>query len=63
MGPKTLPIRLDGFIKIYDGTKYLTYFGSENYHAIYNRIRHLIRLKSSITYIFAHSFAKIKVDS
>ena len=52
----------DGFIRIYDGTRYLTLFGSEKY-AIYNRIRYLISLKSGITYISSHYFAKIKVDS
>ena len=35
----------------------------EKYNAIYNRNRYLISLKSSITYIFFHYFAKIKVDS
>ena len=39
------------------------FFGTENYDAISCRIRYLIRLKSSITYIFSHYFAKIKVDS
>ena len=31
--------------------------------AIYDAIRYLINLKSSVTYIFSHYFAKIKVDS
>ena len=63
---KPLRIRLDkidGFIRIYDRTRYLTLFGSEKYGAIYDRIRYLISLKSGITYIFSHYFAKIKVDS
>ena len=30
---------------------------------LYDRIRYLISLKSGITYIFCHYFAKIKVDS
>ena len=38
-------------------------FGSEKYDAIYDRIRCLIKLKSGITYIFSHYFAKIKIDS
>ena len=62
--PKPLHIRLDqidGFIRIYNGTTYLTLFGSEEYEAIYNRIRDLISQKSGITYIFSHYFAKIKV--
>ena len=64
--PKPYSIRfdkIDGFIKTYDGTRYLTLFGSEKYETIYNRIRYLLSQKSSITYIFCHYFAKIKVDS
>ena len=64
--PKPLHIRfdkIDGFIRIYEGTRYLTLVGSEKYDAIYNRIRYLLSLKSSITYIFSHNFAKIKIDS
>ena len=53
----------DGFTRIYDGIRYLTSFDSENYGATYNKIRYLISLKSSITYIFSYYFAKIKVDS
>ena len=63
--PKPSRIRFDqlnGFIKIYDETRYLTLFSSEQYEAIYNRIRYLISLKSGITYSFCHYFAKIKVD-
>ena len=44
------------------GGRYSTLFGSENYDAVYNRIRYLVSLKSGITYIFSHNFAKIKVD-
>ena len=52
IGSKPLRIRfdkIDGFIRIYDGTRYLTLFGSEKYGTIYNRIRYLISLKSSMT--------------
>ena len=65
-GPKPLRIKfhkIDGFIRIYDGTRYLTLFSSENYDAIYNRIRYRISLKSSIAYNFSHYFAKIKFHS
>ena len=55
--------KVDGIVRIYDGTRYLTLFGSEKCEAIYNRIRYLISKKSGITYIFSHYFAKIKVDS
>ena len=66
IGSKPLRIKfdnIDGFIRIYDGTRYLRLFGSENYDAIYNRIRYLISLKSSITYIFSDYFVEIKVHS
>ena len=55
IGPKPLRIKfdkIDAFIKIYDGTRYLTFSGSETYGVIYNRPRYLISLKMSITYIF-----------
>ena len=42
MGAKLLRIRFDnihGFIRVYDGTRYLTLFGAEKYDSIYNRIR------------------------
>ena len=64
--PKPLRIRLDKigrFIRIYDGSRNLTLFGSQKYDAVYDRIRYLISLKSCITYIFSHFFAKIKLDS
>ena len=53
--------KIDGFIRIYDGTRYLTLLRSEKYDGIHNRIIYVISLKSSITYIFSHYFAKIKV--
>ena len=52
--PKLLRIRfdkIDGFIRNYDGTRYLTLLGSEKYDAIYNRIKYLLSLKSGITTI------------
>ena len=42
IGAKPLQIRfdkVDGFIKIYDGTRYLVLFGGEKYDFRYNRIR------------------------
>ena len=65
IGAKPFRIRshkIEGFIRIYDGTRHLTLLGSEKYDAIYNRIRYLIGLKGSITYAFFHDYAKIKVD-
>ena len=66
IGSKTLQIRFDkiyGIIRIYDGSRYLTLFGTKKYDSTYDRIKYLRSLKSSITYIFSHYFAKIKVDS
>ena len=45
IGPKPLRIRFDktdGFIRIYDGTRYLVLFGPEKYYAVHN----IIMLKS-----------------
>ena len=66
IGSKPSSIRfdnIDGFIRIYDGIRYLTLFGSEKHDAIYDKIRYLISLKSGFTYIFSHYFIKIKIDS
>ena len=63
--PKPLRIRfdkIDGFIRVYDGTRYLVLFGGEKNDSIYNRIRYLISVKSGITYIISHNYAKIKLD-
>ena len=54
---------IDGFIRVYDGTRYLVLFGSRKYDAIYNRIRYLTGVKCGITYVFSHNYAKINVDS
>ena len=43
---------IDRIIRIYDGIRYLTLFGSEKYNAIYDKIRYLISTKSGITYLF-----------
>ena len=53
---------IDGFIRSYDRTRYLTLFDFEKYDAIYDKIRYLISLKRGIPYIFSNCFAKIKVD-
>ena len=54
--------KVDGFIRDYDGAKYLVLFSVERYNAIYDRIRYLIGLKSGITYVFFHNYAKFKTD-
>ena len=49
--------KIDGFITIYDGTRHLTFFGSENYNAIYYRIRCLVSLKA-VSHTFFLLFCK-----
>ena len=64
IGAKPLHIRFDevhGFIRVYDGTRYLVIFGREKYDAIYNRIRYLNQ-KSGITYVISYNYPRIKVD-
>ena len=53
IGAKPLRIKLtkvNSFIRVYDGTRYLVLFRPEKYGAIFNRIRYLIGVKSGITY-------------
>ena len=54
---------MDGFIRVYDGTRYLVLFRSEKYGSICYRIRYLISVKSGVTYIISYNYAKIRVDS
>ena len=51
IGAKPLRIRfrkVNGPIRVYNGTRYLVLFGDEKYHFIYNRIRYLIGVKSGL---------------
>ena len=64
IGWKPLRIRfdkIDGFIRIYTGTRNLTLFGSEKHGAIYDKIRYLISLKGGTTYIFLTILLKSKL--
>ena len=47
---------------VYDETRYLVLFGAEWYDFIYHRIEYLIGIKSDITYVVSHNYAKIKGD-
>ena len=65
-GAKPLRLRfnkVNGFIRAYDGIRYLVLFGSEKYNAIYHKIRYLSSQESGITYIISNKFARIKIDS
>ena len=50
--------KIDGCIKVCDGTRYLVLFLSENY----KRIRYLVSVKRGFTYIISHNYPKFKVD-
>ena len=66
IGPEPLRIRfdkVDWFVRVYDGTRYFTLFGTEKYDVIYNKIRCLIGVKSGITRDISHNYTIIKVDS
>ena len=66
IGIKPLRVRFykaDEFVRVYDGARYLVLFWDEKYDFICNRIAYLIRVKSGITYVFSHNYAKIKVNS
>ena len=52
--------KIDGFIKIYGGIRYLVLFAPERYNATYDRTNYLIIEKSGITYSINHNFARIK---
>ena len=61
IGEKPLHTRIDKvdeFIRVLDGTRYLVLFGAEKYDFFGNRIRYLIGVKSTITYIFSDNYAK-----
>ena len=46
--------KIDGFIIVDDGTRYLLLFGAKK-NMIYNRVRYLIGVKSGITYAISHN--------
>ena len=50
--------KINGFIRVYDATRYLVLLESEKYDSICNRIRYLISVKSGITYIVSHNYKK-----
>ena len=66
IGAEPLCIRfdeVDGFIRVYDGTRYLVLFGSQNYDAIYDKIRYLIRQKrAAASPSISHNCRRIKIN-
>ena len=62
MGSTPLQIRfdeIDGFIKIYDGTRYLQMFSN----ILYDTIKYPISKKTGIADSINHSFGRIRSDS
>ena len=56
--------KIDGFIRVYDGTRSLVLFGPEKYEVFYNVIKYLVSKKSGITSVSSHNYLlKIKIDS
>ena len=55
--------KIEGLIRVYDGARHLVLFISENNDYICNRICYLISVKSGITGIISHNYAKIKLNS
>ena len=53
----------DGFIRVYDRTRYLVLFDPEKHKVFYNEIRYLISQRSAITSVSSYKYAKIKIDS
>ena len=55
--------KIDGFVRFYDGTRYLVLFGSEKHDSICNSIRYLIGVKSGVTKVVSHNYPKIKPET
>ena len=61
IGAKPLRIRfdkIDGFIRVYNRTRYVVLFAPEKYDAIFNRIRYLINQKSGTHLLFLTTMQK-----
>ena len=55
--------KIDWFIRVYDGTRYLVLFGSEKNDSISKSFRYHIGVKSSLTKVISHNYPKIKLES
>ena len=69
MGSKPLHIwfdGIDGFMKIYDGIRYLVLLGHNWFDEIFDSVKYLItsyKWKSGITNSINHNFSRIRIDS
>ena len=55
--------KVDGIVRVYDGTRYLVLPGGEKFDFFYNRIKYDIGVKKWYYLLFSHNYARIKVDS
>ena len=55
--------KVNGFFRVYDGTRYLVIFEPKKHNDIFNMIRHLIGVKSGITYVISNNCSKTKIGS
>ena len=55
--------KIDGFIKTFDGIRYLVILGHNWLDGTCDSIKYLISEKSGITDNFNHNFARIRIDS
>ena len=55
--------KIDGFIKIYDGIRYLVILDRNWLDKICDSVKYLISEKGGITDIINHNFARIRIDS
>ena len=66
IGEKPLSVsfdEIDGFIKIYDGIRYLVIFGPDKCNAIYDRLRYIISQERGIEHSINHSFERNRIGS
>ena len=65
MGRKSLRIRfnkINGFIKIYEGIRYLILYNYERYNAICDKMKYLLSEKSGVKDSINHNFTRIRTD-
>ena len=55
--------KIDGFIKIYNGIRYLVILCSSWFDKICESIKYLISEKNGIANIINHNFGRIRIDS
>ena len=66
IGIKPKRIRFDKvnrFIRVYDGARYLVLFGAKKYDLNYYEIKYFIGVKSDIKYVISHKYENIEVDA